>query len=489
MATGFPLTDPVSKAKAKPPAASKTPAQPAEKPAAPEDLTTRYESFMAEPKRQLVQAAASEQQFKAAQEQDVAARTAERLRARGGALEAEQAAIEGSRAMQGLADVEAQMEVPFTPSRESAMDLATLYSLIGVVGFVIGAGGKGNAMAAMSAMNGMAEGHRAGRMDLYAREKDLFDTNMKQLKTRADTLGRELERITKLAAYDRQKAELEADALFAEQGANFMKEYTAKYGLPKSLELAKQNVQSAQKMFELKEKQEEQARQKAQDRAFKLQLAGMQADVRRDIAAMKGGGGAAGGKPPSEKQVKDVAGLSSLATDLEKLKSEFKPEYASLGLLGLGADLSIEAKRRLANPEGQKAAAWWAKYNLLQAPNRHALYGATLTGNELQNYRSFTTNPGDDPNYVLNNLQEQINYSVTTAQRRADFLRDSGYRIPQIQAPGFLETYHGGGTLSIPAAGGVDIATERSNANAAIQRGADPAKVKERFKKNTGQEL
>ncbi len=290
MATGFPLTDPVSKAKAKPPAAPKTPAPPAEKPAAPQDLTARYESFMAEPKRQLEQAAASEQQFKTAQEQDVAARTAERLRARGGALEAEQAAIEGSRAMQGLADVETQMEVPFTPSRESAMDLATLYSLIGVVGFAIGAGGKGNAMAAMSAMNGMAEGHRAGRMDLYAREKDQFDTNMRQLKTRADTLGRELERITKLAAYDRQKAELEADALFAEQGANFMKEYTAKYGLPKSLELAKQNVQSAQKMFELKEKQEEQARQKAQDRAFKLQLAGMQADVRRDIAAMKGGG-------------------------------------------------------------------------------------------------------------------------------------------------------------------------------------------------------
>ena len=271
MATGFPLTDPVSKAKAKPPAAPKTPAPPAEKPAAPEDMTTRYESFMAEPKRQLEQAAASEQQFKTAQEQDVAARTAERLRARGGALEAEQAAIESSRAMQGLADVEAQMEVPFTPSRESAMDLATLCSLIGVVGFAIGAGGKGNAMAAMSAMNGMAEGHRAGRMDLYAREKDQFDTNMKQLKTRADTLGRELERITKLAAYDRQKAELEADALFAEQGANFMKEYTAKYGLPKSLELAKQNVQSAQKMFELKEKQEATARENELKRQYELQ--------------------------------------------------------------------------------------------------------------------------------------------------------------------------------------------------------------------------
>jgi hypothetical protein len=294
MATGFPLSmnvgDPVARAKTKP-AAPKSPAPKAEAPAAPKDLMTRYTDFMAEPQRELKEATESEKKFKMAQEQDVAARTAERFRARGTALEAEKAAVEDSRAMSGLADVERQMEVPFTPSQENAMDLATLYSLIGVVGFAIGAGGKGNAMAAMSAMNGMAEGHRAGRMDLYAKEKDQFDTNMKQLKTRADTLGRELERITKLAAYDRQKAELEADALFAEQGANFMKEYTAKYGLPKSLELAKQNVQAAQKMFELQMKQEETARNKAEDRAFKMQLAGMQADVRRDIAAMKGGGG------------------------------------------------------------------------------------------------------------------------------------------------------------------------------------------------------
>lgn len=280
--------DPVARAKAKPPAPK------AEAPAAPRDLMTRYTEAMAKPEKELKEATASEQQFKMAQEQDVAARTAERFRARGTALEAEKAVVEDSRAMRGLADVESQMEAPFTPSQETAMDLATLYSLIGVVGFAIGAGGKGNAMAAMSAMNGMAEGHRAGRMDLYAKEKDQFDTNMKQLKTRADTLGRELERITKLAAYDRQKAELEADALFAEQGANFMKEYTAKYGLPKSLELAKQNVQAAQKMFELQMRQEETARNKAEDRAFKMQLAGMQADVRRDIAAMKGGG--AGGK-------------------------------------------------------------------------------------------------------------------------------------------------------------------------------------------------
>jgi len=477
--------DPVARAKSKPPAAPK----PETPPAAPKgDLVSRYQTFMEEPQAELKTAIEDKQKFEFAQEQDVAARTAGKARARGEALDVERTAIEDSAAMRGLADVDKQMEVPFTPTKDNAMDLATLYSLIGVVGFAIGVGGKGNAQAAMSAMNGMATGYQKGRMDLYAKEKDLFDTNLRQLKTRSETLGRELERITRLAAYDRQKAELEADALFAEQGANFMRDYKAKYGLPKSLELAKQNVEAADKMFQIVIKQEAEAERRREDKAFRLQLAEMQDRTRRDIAAMKDGGGV-GGKPLSEKQVKDVAGLSSLANDLQKLKSEFKPEYASLGLLGFGADLSLESKRRLSDPEGQKAAAWWARYNLLQAPNRHALYGATLTGNELQNYRSFTTNPGDDPNYVLNNLQEQINYSVGTSQRRADFLRDSGYRVPQIQAPGFLDTYQSGSAMPTPPAGNVDISTERKNANAAIQQGADPAKVKERFKKNTGQEL
>lgn len=285
--------DPVARAKSKPPAAPK----PETPPAAPKgDLVSRYQTFMEEPQANLKTAIEEKQNFEFAQEQDVAARTAGKARARGEALDVERTAIEDSAAMRGLADVDRQMEVPFTPTKDNAMDLATLYSLIGVVGFAIGVGGKGNAQAAMSAMNGMATGYQKGRMDLYAKEKDLFDTNLRQLKTRSETLGRELERITRLAAYDRQKAELEADALFAEQGANFMRDYKAKYGLPKSLELAKQNVEASDKMFQIVIKQEETARNKAEERAFRLQMAQMQMDARRDIAAMKAGGGRGEGK-------------------------------------------------------------------------------------------------------------------------------------------------------------------------------------------------
>jgi hypothetical protein len=304
MATGFPLSinvgDPVARAKARPPAAPKASTPKAETPAAPkDDLASRYTSMMEQPKQELKEAVESEQRFGMAKEQDLAARTAEKARSRATALGAEKTAIEESGVMQRMTDVEKRMETPFTPTKDNAMDLATLYSLIGVVGFAIGSGGKGNALTAMSAMNGMAQGYQQGRMDLYAREKDQFDTNLKQLKTRADTLGKELERITKLAAYDRQSAELEADALFAEQGANFMKEYTAKYGLPKSLELAKQNVQSAQKIFELKEKQEADAKKVKEDRAFRMQMAQMNIDARKEIALMKSG--AKGGQKLTEK--------------------------------------------------------------------------------------------------------------------------------------------------------------------------------------------
>ena len=292
MATGFPLSidvgDPVARAKSKPPAAPKPRAE--QPPVAPqEDLVTRYQTFMEPSQTAFKEAAESEQAFKFATEQDLAARTAEQARARGAALQREKTAIEESGVMQRLADVERETIVPFTPTKDTAMDLAALYGLIGVVGFAIGAGGKGNAIQAMSAMNGMAQGYQQGRMDLYAKEKDIFDTNLKQLKTRADVLEKELARITKMAAYDRQGAEYEAEAVFAEQGASFLKEYVKKYGFPKGLEIAKQNVQNAQKIFELKEKQEATAAEKEAQRQFQRMMQEDRQQAARELRTLAAG--------------------------------------------------------------------------------------------------------------------------------------------------------------------------------------------------------
>lgn len=70
------------------------------------------------------------------------------------------------------------------PTQETAGDIASLFGLIGVFGTLVGGGGKQNAVAAMNAMTGMMSGWRQGRQDLYNRERQIFDTNVRQLEAR-----------------------------------------------------------------------------------------------------------------------------------------------------------------------------------------------------------------------------------------------------------------------------------------------------------------
>jgi len=63
---------------------------------------------------------------------------------------------------------------PFVPNEENAQDMMALFGLLNIVGFAIGSGGKEYSQVAMSAMNGMLEGNRKGREDLYKKEKSIF---------------------------------------------------------------------------------------------------------------------------------------------------------------------------------------------------------------------------------------------------------------------------------------------------------------------------
>jgi hypothetical protein len=157
-----------------------------------------------------------------------------------------------------------------------------------------------------------------------------------------------------------------------------------------------------------------------------------------NIATMK----AAGGKPLKGKDLNDVVGLDSMAVGLRKLQQDFKPEYAGLGIYGFGAELQYEAMRRFGTEEGQKAIRWWSEYNRLQAPNRHALFGATLTGNELKNYQEFTAKKSDDPNVVLNQVADQLAYTEGLSRQRKRSYESAGYTVPKMEeAPSFSNTY------------------------------------------------
>jgi hypothetical protein len=130
-------------------------------------------------------------------------------------------------------------------------------------------------------------------------------------------------------------------------------------------------------------------------------------------------------------EVNKLEGKDSLADNLDKLLKDFKPEYASLGIKGFGANLSLEAKRRLGNEKGQQAAEWWARYERLQAPDRHALFGSALTAGELASYRKYTAQPSDDPKFIEKQLRDQADFAFQNANSSRKYLKDSGYRVPE----------------------------------------------------------
>ena len=134
---------------------------------------------------------------------------------------------------------------------------------------------------------------------------------------------------------------------------------------------------------------------------------------------------------------KKIDGLNSITSGLDKLKKDFKPEYAGLGVFGFGADLELDlARRGLGKKEANDAARWWGRYNQYQAPNRHALFGATLTGNELKNYQSFTAKPSDSAQTVLGFIDDQLNYSKDIL----DMTAPSGYK-PKAKAEDYESTF------------------------------------------------
>lgn len=187
-------------------------------------------------------------------------RTAARETARAGVEEkfAKQVAEAPQREL--LSGVSEKMETPFVPTKETAGDMAQLFALVNIAGFALGAGGKRNSQAAMSGMNGMLEGYQKGRMDLYKREKDLFDTNIKQLKMRYDTLDRQLKDALETYKTDKEAGLRQADMAYAQAGANFYRQYADKFGLAAMYEYHKQAKDNADKMWSARTMEEERAR-------------------------------------------------------------------------------------------------------------------------------------------------------------------------------------------------------------------------------------
>lgn len=300
----------------------------------------------------------------------------------------------------------------FTVSKETLGGMATLASVIGVLGSLAGnTGGKQAGLGAIRSMTGMMSGYQKGRADEFRRDQIEFDKQYKIMTGKLDRASKEFDRAIAMMPYNMAEAQKIKSTALAELNSDIITAVDAKQGITRANSILKQAVDVASKNA---------------DRANQLNIATLKAT----------------GKPLKGKDLTDVIGLDSLSSGLRKLQRDFKDEYAGLGIFGFGADLQYEAMRRLGSEEGQKAIRWWSEYNRLQAPNRHALFGATLTGNELKNYQEFTAKKSDDPKVVLNQVVDQLNYTEGLSRQRKRSYESAGYTVPTAdQVPDFTNTY------------------------------------------------
>jgi len=254
-------------------------------------------------------------------------------------------------------------------------------------------------------------GYQKGRADEFRRDQIEFDKQYKIMQSKLDRASKEFDRAIAMMPYNMAEAQKIKNTALARLNSDIITAVDAKQGITRANSILKQAVDVASKNA---------------DRANQLNIATLKAT----------------GKPLKGKDLTDVIGLDSLSVGLKKLEQTFKPEYAALGILGFGADIEFEAKRRFGGEEAEKAIRWWSEYNRLQAPNRHALFGATLTGNELKNYQEFTAKKSDNPNVVLNQVKDQLNYTDALSRQRKRAYESAGYTVPKMdEAPDFGTTY------------------------------------------------
>lgn len=314
----------------------------------------------------------------------------------------------------------------FHPTKENAQSLGELFSMMSTVGVMLGGAGKLSSLNALNAMGGMLKGWQAGRADLFKREKETFDKEFQRIKSIRENLRKDLDDYMKLLPYDKEAAMYKAEEITRKVGSNSI---IAAYMAKQQPEMALKLLDSAGKVIQHKEDRDARERQhrESQESAERRHKESLEHAER--MAQIKQ---VSKGKAISGEKLEKLDGLNSMEKALEKLKNDFKSEYASLGVLGFGAEMSLEAKRRLGTEEGRKAVAWWSRYNQLQAPNRHALFGATLTGNELKNYQSFTSKPGDAADVIKDSLDNQINYSKDLYKSRRKAYESAGYTVEQL---------------------------------------------------------
>ena len=411
--------------------------------------------------------------------------------------------------------LEAEPLPSFIPTKDTAQDIAGLFSLIGVIGMIAG---KGDAMKAMGAMNGMLEGHRKGRADLYKQQASEFDKNFKAMLSKHAEFRKEMEDAVKLATTDKEAGMQAAELAAVKSGSEIVKAQLRKGDLVGALNLVKESSQGADKALTM----ESQMRQKAADRAAADERARLQREQAKELAQIRASGG---GKTTDRFGFGDIVATASneAAASLKNLVQ--LPSEVTSGIFGgretkslLGAPLDALINTTVTKEDTQRYNAEINNLGKFIAQVQKG--GRMVTNYDVENTSSaFKIKEGDKPLtkltklaqarqaldraldvriaspntpealkevYIQNkkDIETSVPFTVSDVNNYANQKNKKATFSDMFKKYDFAEP---AAPAAQPVASGID--EERTKANAAIQRDANPDAVKQRFKQTTGQEL
>lgn len=145
----------------------------------------------------------------------------------------------------------------FIPTKDTVNDIAGLFSVIGVIGILVGGKGKMAGERAMGAMNGMMEGYRKGRADLYKQERNEFDANFKTMLQKHQEFRKEMEDAVKLAATNKEAGYAAAELAATKAGSDIVKAQLRKGDLMGAYKLVDESQKGAESALKLEQKARE----------------------------------------------------------------------------------------------------------------------------------------------------------------------------------------------------------------------------------------
>lgn len=146
---------------------------------------------------------------------------------------------------------------------------------------------------------------------------------------------------------------------------------------------------------------------------------------------MPDGGGS--GKPLPEPVRKVIVEARDNAATMDRMKTSFKPEFAGKGVLGVGADMQLDASARLG--VDNESVQWWKNYRKqAQLVERHAMFGASLTTGEQAAWASADISPGQDPKVIEENLKTRAELTRKVLEYTRKDMIDAGHSEKRVSA-------------------------------------------------------